>query len=175
MNVLSGPLAIAAVLLVGGGLAKAQAPGNTARALQAVGLRASASVVRIGALLEVAVGLGALLAPSPVFIALVSLSYTAFSVFVVLALRAGTPMSSCGCFGKVDTPPSRVHIVIDGAVAIAAAVVAVAGTDVSLPTILPEQPLLGIPFSMLVGIGASLTFLAFTSLPQTLNAARRPA
>jgi hypothetical protein len=172
MNAFAGPIAIAALLLVAGGVAKARKPGDTARALQAVGLRVDFRLVRIGAVLEIVVGLGALFIGGPVFVALVAVSYLAFTVFVVQALRAGTPISSCGCFGKVDTPPSRVHVVIDGAVAIAAAAVAVVGTDVSLPAILPEQPLLGVPFVMLVVIGAGLVFLAFTSLPRTLSAVR---
>lgn len=172
MNALAGPIAIAALLLVAGGVAKARKPADTARALQAVGIRANLRLVRIGAVLEIVVGLGALFVGGPVFVALVAVSYLAFTVFVVQALRAGTPISSCGCFGKVDTPPSRVHVVIDGAVTVAAAAVAVVGTDVSLPAILPDQPLLGIPFVMLVVIGAGLVFLAFTSLPRTLSAVR---
>ena len=172
MTTLAGPLAIAAVLLIVGGIAKARTPGDTARALDAVGIPASARVVRAGAVVEVLVGAGALLVPSPVFAALVAVSYLAFAAFVIQALRAGSPISSCGCFGKIDTPPSRVHVVIDGAVAVLAAVVAIAGTDVSMPTILPDQPLVGIPFAMLVGIGSGLVFLAFTSLPRTFAAIR---
>jgi hypothetical protein len=172
MNVLAGPLAIAALLLVAGGVAKSRTPLDTALALQAVGIPTSPRVVRIGAVIECAVGIGALFVGSRVLVALVAISYFAFSVFVVGALRAGTPISSCGCFGKIDTPPSRIHVVIDATVAAAALAVAIAGTDVSLPTILPSQPLAGVPFVMLVTMGAALVFLAFTSLPRTLAAVR---
>jgi hypothetical protein len=171
---LAGPRAIAAVLLVAGGAAKAWRPGDTARALRMVGIRVPPVAVRLGAVAEVVIGLGALLVPGPVFPALVALSYLAFAVFVVQALRTGAPISTCGCFGKVDTPPSRVHVVIDALAAAAAAAVAVAGTDVSMPTIVPDQPLAGVPFVMLVAIGVGLVFLAFTSLPRTLAAAREP-
>ena len=58
----------------------------------------------------------------PVFAALVAVSYLAFAGFVVVALRSGAPISSCGCFGKVDTPPSLVHVVIDLVLAAVAAV-----------------------------------------------------
>ncbi|HEX5585769.1 MAG TPA: MauE/DoxX family redox-associated membrane protein, partial [Acidimicrobiia bacterium] len=115
-------------------------------------------------------GVGALLVGSPVLVALVAASYALFSAFVVRALRAGTPISSCGCFGKIDTPPSRVHVAVDTLLAVAGAAVAISGTDVSLPAVLPEQPLVGVPFVMLVVIGAGLVFLAFTSLPRTLAA-----
>jgi hypothetical protein len=169
---LSGPIAIAAVLLVAGGGAKAWRPSDTARALHMVGIRVPPGAVRAGAVAEVVIGVGALVVPGPVFPALVALSYLGFAVFVVQALRSGAPISSCGCFGKVDTPPSRVHVVLDGLVVAAAAVVAVGGTDVSLPTILPDQPLAGVPFVMLVAVGAGLVFVAFTSLPRTLAAAR---
>ncbi|MET0920532.1 MAG: MauE/DoxX family redox-associated membrane protein, partial [Acidimicrobiia bacterium] len=162
----------AALLLVVGGLAKVRSPGDTARALHAVGIRAPFWAVRGGAALECAVGLGLLLVASPVFAALAALSYLAFTAFVVQALRVHSPLSTCGCFGAIDTPPSRVHVVIDVLVAISAATVAVVGTDVSLPTVLPDQPMAGVPFLMLVAIGTGLVFLAFSSLPRTLAAVR---
>ncbi len=172
MTTLAGPIAIAAVLLVAGGAAKVWRPGDTARSLHAVGIALPVPAVRLGALIEVFVGVGVLLVASPVLPALVAVSYLAFAVFVVQALRSDVPISSCGCFGKIDTPPSLVHVVVDVLVATVAAVVAVSGTDVSLPAILPDQPLAGVPFVMLVAIGAGLVFVAFTSLPRTLAAAR---
>jgi len=175
MTTLAGPLAIAAVLLVVGGAAKVRSPLDTARALQGVGIGATALVVRVLASVEVAVGALALLVDSRVLAALVAVSYLAFAVFVVRALRADAPISSCGCFGKIDTPPSRVHVVIDGVIAVMAGAVAVVGTDVSLPAVLPDQPLLGVPFLLLVAIGVGLVFLAFTALPRTLAAVGRAA
>ncbi len=172
MNALAGPLAIAAVLLMVGGVAKARTPGDTARALHAVGISMPFWLVRAGAVFECLVGIGLLLVASPLFAALVALSYLAFTVFVVRALRAGSPISTCGCFGTIDTPPSRVHVVIDGLVAIVAAAAAIVGTDVSLPTVLPQQPMAGVPFVMLVVIGSGLVFLAFSSLPRTFAAVR---
>ena len=171
MSALAGPIAIAALLLAVGGVAKARAPGDTARALQAVGIRATFRVVRVAAVLEIVVGLGALLVGGPVFVALVAVSYLAFTVFVVQALRGGTPISSCGCFGKVDTPPSVVHVVLDTAFAGVAVAAAFVG-GVALPDVLDDQPLLGLPFLLLLAIGCSLVFLAFTSLPKTMAAVR---
>src|SRR5262249_30242976 len=118
VSVLAGPFAIAAVILAAGGAAKAVRPRDTARALAAVGIRFPRAlparvVVRVGGALEAAVGLAALLVGGPVLCTLVALSYLMFAVFVGVALRMGAPISSCGCFGKVDTPPSGVHVVLD--------------------------------------------------------------
>jgi hypothetical protein len=176
VSVLAGPFAIAAVLLALGGAAKAVRPRDTAHALSAVGIRfprifPARAVVRVGGAIEAMVGVGALLVGGPVLCALVAASYLAFAGFVVVALRTGAPISSCGCFGKVDTPPSIVHVVLDVAFAGVAAGAAFTG-GVALPDVLGEQPLLGIPFLMLLAIGCSLVFLAFSSLPKTMAAVR---
>jgi hypothetical protein len=172
VSVLAGPFAIATVLLAVGGAAKSVRPRDTAQALTAVGIRfprvlPARVVVRVGGAAEAVIGTAALLVGGPVLCALVALSYLAFAGFVVVALRSGAPISSCGCFGKVDTPPSIVHVVLDLAFAGLAAAAAVVG-DVALPDVLGDQPLLGIPFLMLIVIGCSLVFLAFTSLPKTM-------
>ena len=60
VNTLAGPLAIAAVLLAAGGVAKVRTPLDTARALQGVGIGATALMVRVGAAAEVVLGVLAL-------------------------------------------------------------------------------------------------------------------
>jgi hypothetical protein len=179
VSVLAGPFAIAAVLLAVGGAAKAVRPRDTALALSAVGVKfprllPGRVVVRVGGAVEAVVGVAALVVGGPVLCALVAASYLAFAGFVVVALRTGAPISSCGCFGKVDTPPSVVHVVLDVAFAGVAAAAAFTG-DVALPEVLDHQPLLGIPFLMLLVIGCSLVFLAFSSLPKTMAAVREVA
>jgi hypothetical protein len=171
MTVLAGPFTIASVLLALGGGLKAVHPRDTARALGAAGLPDSPGLVRAAGAAEVVVGLGALVVGGPVFAVLVACSYLAFAGFVLLALRGRTAIASCGCFGKVDTPPSAVHVVIDVMAAALAVGVASAG-DVTLAHTLQEQPLLGAPFVLLVTIGLYLVFLSFTALPKTLAAAR---
>ena len=47
--------------------------------------------------------------------------------------------------------------------------------DVALPDVVRDQPLLGLPFLMLLVIGCSLVFLAFTSLPKTMASVREVA
>ena len=124
-----------------------------------------------GGAAEVVIGVGALVLGGPVFAALVALSYLGSPVFVALALRSGSPISSCGCFGKVDTPPSLVHLVVDLLAAGCAITVAVAGDTVALPDVLADQPAAGVPFVILAVTGIYLVFLSFTSLPKTLAAA----
>ena len=141
VSVLAGPFAIAAVLLAVGGALKAVRPHDTAQALAAVGLRFPRVRSRAGRGSRRRCGrsghrrrraprrrTGALLRWS-------RLSYLAFAGFVVVALRSGAPISSCGCFGKVDTPPSVVHVVLDLAFAAVAAAAAVVG-GVALPDVL---------------------------------------
>jgi len=120
----------------------------------------------------VVIGIGALAVGGPVFAGLVALSYLVFAGFVVVALRSRSPISSCGCFGKVDTPPSIVHVVIDLVAFGVAVVVAGSGDTVALVDVLADQPLFGIPFALLVVTGIYLMFLAFTALPKTLAVAR---
>jgi hypothetical protein len=47
--------------------------------------------------------------------ALMAVSYFGFAWFVAGALRAGTPVGTCGCFDQPDTPPSPLHVVVDAA------------------------------------------------------------
>ena len=44
--------------------------------------------------------------------------YAGFTAFVVIALRRGGVLSSCGCFGKADTPPTRAHALVTGAASV---------------------------------------------------------
>jgi hypothetical protein len=175
MSVLAGPFAIACVLLAGAGALKAWKPGDTANALRSVGLhlhrRAARGAVRVLGAAEAVVGVLALITGNPITCALVAASYLAFAGFVVVALRNGSAIASCGCFGQVDTPPSIVHVIVDLCFAGVAAAAAVVG-DVALPDVLRGQPLAGVPFALLLAIGVYLVFLAFTALPKTMAAVR---
>ena len=131
--------------------------------------------MRVGGAVEVVIGIGALVVGGPVFAALVALSYLAFAGFVVLALRSGSPISSCGCFGKVDTPPSAVHVVIDLVAVGVATTVAIAGDVVALPDVLADQPLLGVPFVVLAVTGIYLVFLSFTNSAEDAGGSARRA
>lgn len=127
MALLAGPFIVSAALLAGGGAVKVVRPAPTARALTEMGLPVPSTVVRLGAAAELAVATGALLGAGRVFALLVAVSYVGFAGFVLAALRRGVPLSSCGCFGARDTPPTAVHLVLNLAAAAVAGVVALGG------------------------------------------------
>lgn len=169
MIALAGPFAIAASLLALGGASKAARPSDTAHALELFGLPGSRLLVRAGGAAELVIGVGALVYGLRPFAVLVAVSYAAFAAFVALALRRGAPISSCGCFGKADTPPSVVHIAVNVAAALVAVGFAIDPVG-GITDVMADQPLVGVPFLLLVAVGVYLTFLTLTLLPRTLAA-----
>jgi hypothetical protein len=176
VTVLAGPFAIAAVLLLVGGALKAVQPGDTARALSALRLPSSPLLVRSGAIIEAAVGASALALGDRLSALLVAVSYVAFAAFVLAALVRGTPISSCGCFGRADTPPKAIHVTVNAAAAAVAVGVAL-DSGSRLPDGLSDHPTLAILFVVLVTAGAFLVFVALTTLPRAAvaQASRSPA
>jgi hypothetical protein len=168
----------ACVLLVAAGLAKVRRPAGTALALQQAGLPVPEWAVRAGAAAEVAVGCWALTASRPAA-GLVAASYVGFAGFVVVALRRGSPVSSCGCFGgstgagAADSPPTRTHAVLDLAAAAVAGWAAVHAHP-GVVTALGGHPLAGVALALLVGATAYLAFLVVAVLPRTLAAGGAP-
>jgi hypothetical protein len=174
MTILAGPFAIATVVLALGGALKALEPAETAYALRLLRLPSASLLVRAGGTFELVIALGALVTGATALAIVVALSYALFAVVVMLALSAGTPISSCGCLGRIETPPSWIHVGIDLAAAgIVAAAAVATDTEIALPDVLSRQPLLGVPFLVLVAVGVALVFLAFTALPKTMTAARK--
>lgn len=165
MTALAGPWTVVCALLLLGGALKAARPADTARALRAVGFPGAPVLVRLGGIAEVAVAAGALATGARPLAILVAASYCAFLVFVGAALRREVPLSSCGCFGKVETPPTFVHVGLN----LAAAGIAVTAAITPPPgfeAVLADQPAWGIPFVFLTSIGVYLVFLAMTALPR---------
>jgi hypothetical protein len=111
---------VAAGVLAYAGAAKVLDPTMTAGALRAMGLPVPRWLVRVGAGAEVALAVAAVVWGGGLLWALVGVSYTLFAGFVVFALVSGRPIGSCGCFGRVDIPPTWLHVVVNcalGAVA----------------------------------------------------------
>lgn len=164
----AGPYLAAALLLVAAGVAKVARPDATATALRRAGLAVPAWTVRAGAAAEVAAGCWAL-TPGRWGAAAVGASYLAFAGFVALALRRGSPVSSCGCFGKADSPATRSHLALNLAAA-AVALLAAARGQGGLVALMAHQPLAGVP---LIGISAAVAYLAYlviTELPRAAAA-----
>lgn len=118
------PFLAAAGLLLVAGLPKIVDPMPLVRALRSAGLPAPRAAVRLAGAAEAVVGGWALLAPGRPSAMFVALAYVAFTAFVVLALTRGGVLASCGCFGKADTPPTRVHAALTGLAVLAAGGVA---------------------------------------------------
>ena len=132
-------------------------------------------VVRVGALAEAVLGAAAVVFPRPVIAALVACSYVAFFGFVAYARWQGGPLATCGCFGRPDTPPTPLHLLIDLVLATAAAVVATAARGAeTLGSQLAHQPGAGVPLLFASAVGLWLAVLALSSLA-ALTAARRLA
>jgi len=171
MTVFAGPFFLATCLLGIAGFAKALQPTSTAGALAAMRVPHRRWMIRMGGFAEALLACAALATGDPMLAIFVALSYVAFAVFVILALRAGAPLSSCGCLGRIDTPPHLVHVVLDLLAASAAVVFAVQGA-VSIFDVFADQPGSGVPFAAILVVGVAAAVLAMSALPRTLAAAR---
>lgn len=169
MALLAGPFIVAAALLGAGGASKLVRPGNTARALGEMGLPKSPTLVRVGAGAELAIAAAALVGAGRPAAALVSASYVAFAAVVAVALRRSLPLSTCGCFGVTDTPPTAVHLALNVAAAGAAGAVAfgAAGAGgLAEITALDGSMVVKATFVVLTATSTWFAYVALTALPK---------
>lgn len=159
-------------LVTAAGGAKLARPADTARALRQSGLPAGATVVRAGALTEVLIGSTALLVGGRPAVGLLGLSYAAFAGFVGLALVTGKPISSCGCFGEPDTPPTLAHALLCAVGALLAGGAVLSGPSLpGLGWLMARQPMAGVPFLVLSALAAYAAYSIMAIAPR-LSAAR---
>ena len=170
MPALTGPALITAGLLVLAGAQKVLDPTMAVGALRALRLPSSPTLVRVGAGAEVVLGLAAIVVGGPVLWWLVAASYLAFGAFVAAALRSGTMIGSCGCFGREETPPHPLHLVLDLVLAGMAGAVAVWSPEAPVDA-LGDAPGEGTVLVLLVGLALYLLHAAFVELPRALRAA----
>ena len=167
VSVVSALHASAAVLLVAAGAAKLSrsAPGWA----DLLGFRARTPVVRLVGALEAAAGVAALLVGGPAGWA-VGLLYAAFALVVLRAVLAG--VDSCGCFGRLDAPPSRIHVL--GNLVLAAVSFGAAGApSPPIPAVvqaMSDNPAVGAALAAVVLLLAGLVLVSFTALPEALGA-----
>ncbi len=160
--------AAAAVLLVIAGSAKLGRPSTAVVLLSSLGapesgpFRGERVAVVLGAV-EAAVGIAALAIGGTITELVVGLLYVGFAVAVMRALTVG--VSSCGCFGRVDAPPSPLHV-FGNSVLAGASFIAIDGP--SPLDVMEEQPAGGIGFVVVVGVLAGLALVLFTALPEAL-------
>lgn len=157
MDLVAAPYLAAALLLVIAGVTKARDPLTLTRALQAAGLRVRgpvlARLVRAGAVLEAGIGVAAVGWPDRALAYLVAASYAGFTLFVLRALRADSPLASCGCFGKADTPPTWTHVVVTAGLTLAA---------LAAPA---DRLVTDVPLLVVTGVLAYLTYLTLAVRP----------
>lgn len=164
MQPLTGPALAAALVLVAAGVPKLARPVTTVGALRSVGLPASGVLVRLLAAAEVCVGVLALVVGGRVAVGLVAASYAVFIAFLVRALRHGGAVSSCGCVGRPDTPPTVAHLVVTVLLCgLSAAAVADPPSGVAGVVGSGGDGVLTVAFAAL---GAWLVWLALAELPR---------
>lgn len=168
MDALAGPYLASAALLVAAGAAKLVDPLPLVRALRSAGLplrqALAAPLVRLAALAELALGLVAIVTGAALAAAGVAVSYAAFTAFVLVALRRGGVLASCGCFGKADTPPTATHVVVTGALALVAGAVAARPLG-PLRDLLVDGPGAGVPLLVATAAVAVTCYLVLALLP----------
>jgi hypothetical protein len=179
---LIGLYLVAAGLLIVAGSAKALRPDDTARALgdlvrsrghSAVTQRQMRTLVRVGAFVELTLGFLALAFPCPETAGLVALSFALFGCTVAYARWHGGALSSCGCFGRADTPATALHALIDFLLAASCSAVALGvSSGGSLVTMLGQQPAHGLPLVFVSLVGLYMAYLTLSLLP-ALEGARR--
>ena len=118
--VTEGLYAASAVLLLLAGAQKVADPQPLVRALSSMRIPLGSSWVRAGALGEFLLGAAALGSGSRVVAGLVAASYVSFTVVVVLAMRRGGVLASCGCFGNRDIPATGTHAAVTAGFALVA-------------------------------------------------------
>lgn len=132
-----------------GGALKLVDPSGSVGALRALGAPVGPGFVRVVAAAEFVLGLLALTMTSAVVAVLVALSYAGFLAVTVVALIRRLPIDSCGCLGRLETPPSWRHLVVLG-VAFVGAAGATIDPDASLLERLTDDGGSGIVLTLIV-------------------------
>ncbi len=119
---------VAAGLLLVAGIAKVRRPAATTESLALAGLPDRPVLARGLGVGEVVLAVVVLVTGSPVAALAVAGAYAVFAGVTVWLLR--TDQGSCGCFGEVDAPLTRLHVVTNVVLAVGAAVAATAPAPV---------------------------------------------
>lgn len=173
MTALSGPLHIAALVLVVSGVQKLLRPGPAVDAMRSAGLPAPPRPWPgwvLGAV-EASVGLAVFAVPTGATSAALAATYLGLAAFVVV-LRRRDASAGCGCFGRADTPPTVAHVVLDLSSAGVAALAAVAGAPDVADVV--DSPALAIPYAAAVAVGTALVVMAPALLSDLSSARRTP-
>lgn len=163
------PYGIAIALLAAAGITKVRDPRDTVGALARSGLVVPPVAVRGLAAFEVGLAAAALATGSRTGATLVGLSYVAFAVFVAQARVRHLPIGSCGCFGRLETPPTVGHLLVNLGCALAALGAAAAGPTAWLG-LGDLDPAAAVTVAALVVAGVTLAAVLVTVVPRRTGA-----
>jgi hypothetical protein len=155
-DALTGPHALAAVVLCIAGLAKLRSPATAAAALAV-----RPALIRSFALFELALGAAALLSPAPALSVLLAVTYAGLAA---LTLGLARRSAACGCFGEGEMPASISQSILSAALALVC-VAAAASQPHALGWILGRPA--GTAAVLVVGTAGAVygTVLAYSELP----------
>lgn len=159
------PYLAACLLLLGAGAVKLRRPAGTSQALRTQGLPSTPGLVRSLGAAEVGLAVAAL-AQVPYAAAVLAGAYAAFTGFVLLALLRDRPLSSCGCFGAPDLPPTAAHLAVTASAALGGAVVALAGDASGLPALARADAGAAVAAVGGAALVCWLAYLVLTALPR---------
>jgi hypothetical protein len=120
------------------------------------------SLVRAAAVLELAVGLTAVVVGGRAAALAVAVGYAAFAG---LTLRLAQQRASCGCFGAGEAPSGGVQLTLSAGLATVAAAAAAVWPPAAIGWVLAHSP--GYAMTLLGGVGGCIYALAiaYTQLP----------
>jgi hypothetical protein len=174
-DVLAAPFFAASAVLLWSGWIKIRSPSAAVSALVAAGWDVSPWAVRTLGVVEILVGVAAIVAPvRPAAIAAAAM-YALFALFLIRLLVRRVPAETCGCAGSQAVPPSWLHVAMNAAaVGVALSVAAIGvGFDEGLPGTLADHPAIGVVTALGAGLIAWLASLAVVYVP-TLVRSYRP-
>lgn len=159
---LAPPLIVASLLLCVAGALKLRSPVGAVGALAALGLPARSWMVRLMAVLEIALGAVCAVDPSRVTAVALAVVYAVFAAVAAILMRRRV---ACGCFGENDVPASSGHWIASGLLASLALAAAVAGPR-GLGWLLSRSAATGA--IALIGLGGALyaVVLVYTVVPR---------
>lgn len=160
------------LLLLIAGIQKIFDPTSTSGALRAAGLPSRRILVRTLGGVEVVVVAAWLVSGGRLPALAAALLYAGFAWFVVNALVRKLPISSCGCLGSTETPPTVIHVVMN-TFAVAMLLSAVIFPISPMGGLVGAEWRLVLPYMLMVGVSVYMLYALLTVLPLVSQAPRQ--
>lgn len=156
---------IGASLLLVAGVAKVRRPTATTESLALAGLPDRPVLARLLGAGEVVLAVVVVVTGHQAAAALLALAYVGFTGVSWWLLR--TDQGSCGCFGEVDAPLTRVHVATNVVLAAGAGVAAL------IPAPLPTSPVAVALLAVTIAMGAALLRMLLVLVPALADGIQR--